>query len=130
MRCLRLINLITPIGLFVSALPARASTLIEDITNLKNKAVVSIYGGIPPAVEPEDIAAAIVQSLFVLLGVIFIILMIIGGLMWMTSRGEEEEVGKAQKMLAASLIGLIIVISAAVVWAFIASRILKVFFPT
>lgn len=104
--------------------------LVDDIIRLKNTTVRSIYGGeLPVHKEPEEIAAAVIQSLFVLLGVIFIILMIVGGLMWMTSRGEEDKVGKAQKMIAASLIGLIIVISAAVVWAFIAARVLTVFFP-
>lgn len=46
------------------------------------------------------------------MGVIFLVLMVYAGILWMTARGEEEPVKKAQKIIMTSIIGLIIVISA------------------
>lgn len=45
------------------------------------------------------------------LGIIFMLLIGYGGLLWMTDRGNEEEVAKAKKMIQAAVIGLIIVVS-------------------
>lgn len=46
-----------------------------------------------------------------LLGVIFLVLMVYGGYLWMTDAGNSEQVEKAKKIIAAAVIGLIIVIS-------------------
>jgi len=46
------------------------------------------------------------------MGVIFLALMVYAGILWMTARGEEEPIKKAQKIIMASIIGLLIVVSA------------------
>lgn len=46
------------------------------------------------------------------LGVIFLGLTVYAGILWMTAAGEEEPIKKAQKIITASVIGLIIVVSA------------------
>jgi len=45
------------------------------------------------------------------LGFLFLCLIIYAGVLWMTARGNEEQITKAQTVLKRSLIGLIIVIS-------------------
>ena len=45
-------------------------------------------------------------------GVIFLVLMIAGGIMWMVSNGNEEKVGKAKNLIVAAIIGLIVVLAA------------------
>lgn len=45
-------------------------------------------------------------------GVVFMILIIYGGLLWMTSRGNEQQVEKAKDLIYSAVIGLIIVLSA------------------
>jgi len=45
-------------------------------------------------------------------GVIFLVLMIAGGIMWMVSNGNEEKVGKAKNLIIAAIIGLIVVLAA------------------
>jgi TRAP-type C4-dicarboxylate transport system permease small subunit len=47
--------------------------------------------------------------------VLFLILMIYGGFTWMTSNGNQEAVGKAQKIVGSAVIGLVIVLSAYVI---------------
>lgn len=45
-------------------------------------------------------------------GTIFLLLAVYAGFMWMTAQGEEEKVGKAQKILRGASVGLLIVVSA------------------
>ena len=59
------------------------------------------------------------------LGVIFLALMIYGGFLWMTATGNEEQVGKARKVITAAIIGLIIVASAYAITAFVGTNIVK-----
>ena len=46
------------------------------------------------------------------LGVIFLILVIYGGFIWMLARGKEEEAKRAMQIIQMALIGLVIVIAA------------------
>lgn len=54
-----------------------------------------------------------------LLGVIFIILIIFGGIQWMTAGGNEEQVKKAQNRIKNAVIGLIVTVSAYAIWSLI-----------
>jgi hypothetical protein len=56
-------------------------------------------------------------------GVIFFILVIYGGFLWMTARGDSGQVEKAKDLLYAAAIGLIIVLSAYAITAFIGTQI-------
>lgn len=49
------------------------------------------------------------------LGVVFLILIIYAGLLWMTARGNEAEVTKAKDIIIAAIIGLIIVLAAYII---------------
>ncbi len=42
-------------------------------------------------------------------GIIFLVLMIYAGYLWMTAAGNEEQVAKAKKLIRAAIIGIIIV---------------------
>lgn len=69
---------------------------------------------------PEAIVAKLIFYALYFLGVIFLILTIYGGFLWMTSRGNEKQTDKAREVLTASIIGLIIIISAyAISWLII-----------
>jgi hypothetical protein len=57
-----------------------------------------------------------------MVGIIFLGLMVYAGILWMTARGEEEQVKKAQKIIYACIIGLFITVSAYAITAFITSR--------
>jgi hypothetical protein len=46
-----------------------------------------------------------------MVGVIFFILMIYGGILWMTARGKEEMANKAKDTIIAAVIGLIVVLA-------------------
>jgi len=57
-----------------------------------------------------DLLAMLVQVLLGMLGLVFMILIIYGGVQWMTAAGNEEKVLKAKKLLINSVIGFIIII--------------------
>lgn len=54
----------------------------------------------------------IIKIALSLVGMIFLVLMIYAGFLWMTASGEEEKVTKATNILKAAVIGLIIIVAA------------------
>ncbi|MBU4347780.1 pilin [Patescibacteria group bacterium] len=60
----------------------------------------------------EGIISTIIQTALSFLGIVFLILMIYGGYLWMTARGNEQQVEKAKNLLTAAIVGLIIVLAA------------------
>lgn len=63
----------------------------------------------------------IIGILLGFIGVIFLGLMIYGGVTWMMARGNESEVDKAKKIIEQSIIGLIIVLAAYAITYFVGS---------
>ena len=57
------------------------------------------------------------------LGIIFLILIIYAGFLWMTAAGNDDAVGRAKKILINSTIGLVIVIAAFAISSFIFNAI-------
>jgi hypothetical protein len=66
----------------------------------------------------------IITAVYGLIGVIFFILIIYGGILWMTASGNDSQVGKAQKIIQRAAIGLFIVVLAYAITYFILKRIL------
>jgi len=67
----------------------------------------------------SDVVNAAIRAALSLLGVVFLVLMLYAGYHWMTARGEEEKVNKAKDTITRSIIGMIIVVGAYVIWKFI-----------
>jgi len=59
------------------------------------------------------------------LGVMFLIFIIYAGYTYMSAHGEEEKVKKSLATIRQAIIGLIIIISAFALWAFVATYIIK-----
>ena len=62
--------------------------------------------------DPRITAALIVRAILNFLGIIFLCLIIYAGILWMTAGGNDEQIGKAKKLMYQSVIGLIIILSA------------------
>ena len=62
--------------------------------------------------KAEDMISLIITTVLTFVGVIFLVLAIYGGYIWMMARGNEQEVEKAKNTLTAAVIGLVIVIAA------------------
>ena len=71
---------------------------------------------------PEGIGKVIGAGLS-FLGIAFMLLIIYGGFMWMFARGNDQAVGKAKEIITAAVIGLVIVLSAYAITAFIGDNL-------
>ncbi len=69
-----------------------------------------IFGGVQKTMDiGQFLGTFVINPLFALSGVIFLVLIIYGGILWMTDIGNSEQVSKAKKLLVHSTVGLIII---------------------
>lgn len=61
--------------------------------------------------DPRAIVGRLIRAALGLLGMIFSILIVYAGFLWMTAAGNEDRVTKAQQILTASVIGLVIILT-------------------
>ncbi|RLC39035.1 hypothetical protein DRH27_00730 [Candidatus Falkowbacteria bacterium] len=71
----------------------------------------------------EVYVGVITRTALSLLGIVFILLMVYGGYLWMTDRGNNDQVDKAKKLITAAVIGLIIVVGAYVISYFVVEKL-------
>lgn len=69
------------------------------------------------------VSGQIINTALTLVGLIFLILMVYAGYLWMTARGEEDQVKKAQKIVTGSVIGLVLVLSAYAITIFVTTSL-------
>ena len=69
--------------------------------------------------EVQDIVANVVQIILSLTGLVFIVLIIYGGYMWGTARGNTDKVDTGRKLIFEAIIGVIIVFGAYILTAFV-----------
>jgi len=79
-------------------------------TPLKTAAVDG--AGYGDSLTAEKFISLLITMALSFIGVIFLVLAIYGGFIWMMARGNEEEVTKAKNIIQNSIIGLIVVIGA------------------
>lgn len=68
------------------------------------------------------IVGTAINAALTLVGIIFLILMVYAGYLWMTARGEEAPIENAKKIVKAALIGLVLVMSAYAITFFVVNR--------
>jgi amino acid transporter len=68
--------------------------------------------GIKLVEDPTVVVGRVIAAALQLIGVVFFILMLYAGFLWMTARGNSEQVEKARDMIIAAIIGLVIVTAA------------------
>ena len=92
---------------------------------INNGAYLNNFAGTAGYVQTDlpVVVGNIINIVLSLLGLVAVIFIIIGGFMWMTSAGNEEKLKKAKTMISAAVIGLIIVIVAYVVTAWIINQL-------
>jgi len=102
----------------------------KTMDGLKNTAEVG-YGELYKTLNTEAsegngipiIIGKVVGALLAFVGVLFFILMIYGGFLWMTARGNEQEVTKAKDLIVSATIGLIIVLASYAITAYIGNAL-------
>ncbi len=65
-----------------------------------------------PTTDIRLVVARVIRSALALLGIVFLILVLYAGYLWMTAGGNEEKIGSAKKILINATVGLIIILTA------------------
>ncbi len=74
----------------------------------------------------QDIRVLIINVLryaLTFVGIIAVIIIMYGGWLWMTSKGDADQINKAKKTLINATIGLVIILSAFIIVSFIANKV-------
>lgn len=81
--------------------------------------------GIPMGekVTPAYAVGAVINAALSIIGVIFVVLMVYGGYLWMTAGGNEEQITKAKKLVINSTIGLAITLASYTISYFVIKAI-------
>lgn len=80
------------------------------------------------ASERTDIYRSLVlliRYLISFVGVVFVIVILYGGFVWMTAGGNEENIGKAKKLLRNGAIGVVIIFLSFSFWVFIVENLIQ-----
>lgn len=113
--CIAIIATFTPHLLL--AAPPTANDALANVSKTADKA------GVEQA-NVSTIIGAGVKGALQLVGIFFFVLMVYGGFIWMTARGNDEKVTKARETIWAAVIGLGVTVAAYAVTLFV-GKILK-----
>ena len=96
--------------------------------NLRNTFDIAkdVAGGAGIDTEKTDLEPMVGRVISVVLsfmGIIFLVLMVYGGYLWMTDRGNEDQVKKAKNLIQAAVIGVIIIVAAYTISYYILERL-------
>ncbi|MEI7452375.1 MAG: hypothetical protein WCK37_04225 [Candidatus Falkowbacteria bacterium] len=116
------ISLLSLVFVFSSFIPGvLAATAAPTYDFMKNSGVSAtaqgtghanqkIFNGAPGSIDSG--ISSMITLILSFLGVIFLVLMIYGGVLWMIAQGNEKNVDQAKSIITDAIIGLIIVASA------------------
>lgn len=96
---------------------------IGDIgTNLQSTGTSAGYSS---TTDIRIIIANIIKVALGFLGIIFVVLVIYAGFLWMTAQGDKTKITKAKDLIINGVIGLIIVVSAYAITTFVVNAIVS-----
>lgn len=82
--------------------------------------------GIKTSRTLPEIIGSIINVFLGFLGIIFLVLLLYAGFLWMTAQGEPKQVEKAKEILKQSIIGLIIIVAAFAISNFVLTSLVNV----
>jgi hypothetical protein len=108
-----------------SAATATPPATLQNAAGFLGEAAGAQGAGYAAPKSPSIIIGTIINDVLIFLGVIFLILTIYGGFLWMTAGGNEETLKKAKKWIINAVIGLIIVLAAYSITSFVVGQIIS-----
>lgn len=75
-----------------------------------------------PELKGEDVLQNGLNITYLVAGIVAVITIIIGGIMYATSSGDSGSVSKAKNMILYSIVGLVVVLSAFAITNFVIGR--------
>lgn len=110
--------------MFFLTLPALAVNFNDALTGASTVAGTGGAGFDTANATVEGQIAKIINAALSMIGVIFLVLMIYGGYIWMAARGDEAEAKKAKGIITMAIIGLVVVVAAYAISAFVVGRLI------
>jgi len=99
-----------------STLPALAAADPYGLNSTAGSA--GLNTGLASKSVPQ-IVGSIIAVLLSMLGIIFFVLLVYGGALWMTSYGNEQKVTKAKDLIINAVIGLVVILAAYAISSFV-----------
>ena len=117
--------LVGPTVLAVDTITNQTSTLLNNVAGEQGA------GYLTTKAQSNDYATAMLLGQYInyllsLLGIIFLVVIIYAGILWMMAGGNEEQVTKAKGLLRNGVIGIAIVLAAGIISLFTFSVLLPI----
>jgi uncharacterized membrane protein len=125
-QILTMILVISLMTMFALPLMSSAQDLLSSDPNKVLEQVGTTAGAKTGDTDLLDMVGNIIKILLTLLGVIFLVLVIYAGFLWMTAGGDKEKVDKAQDILKRAVIGLAITLAAYAISDFVIKNVTAV----
>lgn len=109
------------VGLIVGSLLSASTVLAQGIKDKTMLNSIAGKAGVSSVGSAETVAGTVIKAVLSVTGLIFLILMVYAGILWMTARGDESIVEKSKDTIQAALIGLALTVSAYAITVFINS---------
>jgi len=102
-------------------LSIKANTVLADNLGQAQSNLDKVSSRIGGNVEGDIsvLVGTVIQAILSLLGLVFFVLVIYAGFLWMTARGDETKVEKSKDILKSSIAGLFIIVSAYAITVFV-----------
>ena len=115
------------LSLFATSLllmPAAGPALAQDFTGGFGANVDSIAGA--AELQDTDLTTVIgnmIRIFLSILGIVFLVMVIYAGFLWMTAGGSSDNIDKAKSLLINGVIGLVIILAAYAITNFVVAAI-------
>ncbi|MBI5369877.1 hypothetical protein HZA85_01650 [Candidatus Uhrbacteria bacterium] len=108
----------------LSLLPASAMAQLKPSTDAASDLgkIGKKLGNETPNDLP-NLIGGLINMFLSILGIVFVVLVIYAGYLWMTASGDATKVDKAKKLLGQAIIGIIIIVAAYAISTFVINRI-------
>ena len=116
--------LITIVALALFAFGGAAEAL--DLTNRLNTVGTAAQFEDATRSTLAETVGRIIRVFLSILGMVFIAYVVYAGQLWMTARGNEEQIEKAKRIIRGSIIGILITVSAYAITGFVINAIVSI----
>jgi TRAP-type C4-dicarboxylate transport system permease small subunit len=88
-----------------------------------NKSDLGLANG-PSSITPDTVAAAL-NTVYFIAGIVAVLIIIIGGVRYVTSNGDSSQVTAAKNTILYAVVGLVVIIMAAAITQFVVTNVTK-----
>ena len=118
-RILATLVIVMTVSLMALPLITNALNSAENLFDLNSARDIGLGSNVPL----KDTINAIIKVILGFLGLLAVIIILWGGFIWMTAMGDETKTETAKKLIIAGIVGIIIILAAYAIAAFVITNI-------